>query len=114
MSRLIPIIIVFLLLFIVSCTSRKNQNNAYPSGMKKLAVSDSIYSYTLHQALPSELEDGLMPPTPPDGKHFNGSSHRCSPRQPDNMRGFEPTSEDDMDNNGMSRYMENNDDEGWD
>ena len=30
-----------------------------------------------------------------------------------NMRGFDPASEDDMDDNGMSRYMENNDDEGW-
>lgn len=32
----------------------------------------------------------------------------------DNIRGFDPASEDDMDDNGMSRYMENNDDEGWD
>ena len=32
----------------------------------------------------------------------------------DNMRGFDPASEDDMDDNGMSRYMENNNDEGWD
>lgn len=32
----------------------------------------------------------------------------------DNMRGFDPASEDDMDDNGMSRYMENTDDEGWD
>ena len=34
--------------------------------------------------------------------------------EPDNMRGFDPASEDDMDDNGMSRYMENNDEEGWD
>ena len=32
----------------------------------------------------------------------------------DNMRGFDPASEDDMDDNGMSRYMENYDEEGWD
>ena len=32
----------------------------------------------------------------------------------DNMRGFDPASEDDMDDNGMSRYMDNYDDEGWD
>ena len=31
----------------------------------------------------------------------------------DNMRGFDPASEDDMDDNGMSRYMENNDEDGW-
>ncbi len=30
------------------------------------------------------------------------------------IRGFDPASEDDMDDNGMSRYMENNDEEGWD
>ena len=35
-------------------------------------------------------------------------------REPDNMRGFDPASEDDMDDNGMSRYFDNNDDEGWD
>lgn len=31
----------------------------------------------------------------------------------DNMKGFDPPSEDDMDDNGMRRYMENNDEEGW-
>lgn len=31
----------------------------------------------------------------------------------DNMRGFDPPSEDDMDDNGMNRYIENNDEEGW-
>ena len=31
----------------------------------------------------------------------------------DNMRGFDQASEDDGDDNGMSRYMDNNDDEGW-
>ena len=35
-------------------------------------------------------------------------------KAPDNMRGFDPASEDDMDDNGMSRYFDNNDDEGWD
>jgi hypothetical protein len=30
-----------------------------------------------------------------------------------NMRGWDPPSENDMDDNGMSRYMENNDEEGW-
>ena len=28
--------------------------------------------------------------------------------------GDDPASEDDMEDNGMSRYMENNDEEGWD
>ncbi len=46
---------------------------------------------------------------------YNSSSSRSSHKvKQDNMRGFDPASEDDMDDNGMSRYMENNDDEGWD
>ena len=41
------------------------------------------------------------------------SSHSHASGNYDNMRGFDPASEDDMDDNGMSRYMENNDEEGW-
>jgi len=48
------------------------------------------------------------PPPPPDGKGHHPH------HEPDNMRGFDPASEDDMEDNGMSRYMENNDKEGWD
>lgn len=42
------------------------------------------------------------------------STEKTTTTDPDNMRGFDPASEDDMDDNGMSRYMENNDEEGWD
>ena len=38
-------------------------------------------------------------------------SHK--PGNDDNMRGFDPASEDDLPDNGMNRYMENNDEEGW-
>jgi hypothetical protein len=44
----------------------------------------------------------------------SSSSSKKSYKEPDNMRGFDPASEDDMDDNGMTRYMEANDDEGWD
>lgn len=44
----------------------------------------------------------------------SSSSHSHRPNNYDNMRGFDPASEDEMDDNGMSRYMENNDEEGWD
>ena len=30
------------------------------------------------------------------------------------MRGFDPASEDDMDDHGMQRYFDANDDEAWD
>ena len=32
----------------------------------------------------------------------------------DNMRGWDPASEDDMEDNGMERWSENNDERGWD
>ena len=42
------------------------------------------------------------------------SSNNDDEKEYDNMRGFDPASEDDMEDNGMSRYMENKDEEGWD
>lgn len=78
----------------VSCTSRKNSNDVYVSDMDSVAVMDSM------------RPDG-PPPPPPHGKGR-------PPHKPDNMRGFDPASEDDMEDNGMSRYMENDDEEGWD
>ena len=66
-------------------------------------------------------------PSVPVSSSSSSSSHSSSsssydrsatkgrpPHEPDNMRGFDPASEDDMEDNGMSRYMENNDEEGWD
>ena len=41
------------------------------------------------------------------------SSKRSSYRPNDNMQRFDPPSEDDMDDNGMSRYMNAYDDEDW-
>ncbi len=56
--------------------------------------------------------DGHRPPEPPEG--FGGQRPPEPPEgEPDNMRGFDPRSEDDMEDNGMRRFMENNDDEGW-
>ena len=55
--------------------------------------------------------DNIPPPSLPGN---DGRQHPRHGPQPDNMRGFDPASEDDMEDNGMSRYMENNDEEGWD
>jgi hypothetical protein len=44
----------------------------------------------------------------------SSSSHSHRSSNYENMRGFDPASEDDMDDKGMSRYMENNDEEGCD
>lgn len=42
------------------------------------------------------------------------NSGRNDSRRSDNMRGWDPASEDDSDENGMDRYMENDDERGWD
>ena len=106
-------IICVSLLFIVSCTSKKDIKEFSGDGS---GFVDSVHSDTLRHPSPDEFEEAHTPPPPPDGKHFDGPPppHGKGHHKPDNMRGFDPASEDDMDDNGMSRYMENNDEEGWD
>jgi hypothetical protein len=45
---------------------------------------------------------------------YSSYSSESDDKEYDNIRGFDPASEDDMEDNGMARYMENNDEEGWD
>ena len=120
MKRYTYIIYAVAMLFIVACNSRKNANDVPQDDAEIVAGTDSLRPDTLHHPSPDEFEDGHMPPPPPDGRGFDGppppppdGKHR-PPHEHDNMRGFDPASEDDMDDNGMSRYMENNDKEGWD
>lgn len=116
MKRLIYIIGGLLLM--VSCTSRKNSNEAVVSDKDSVAVMDSMRPdmplpppesgrFDGHRPPPDDMRPDGPPPPPHHGKGR-------PPHKPDNMRGFDPASEDDMDDNGMSRYMENNDEEGWD
>lgn len=117
---------------LVSCNSRKNGNEVIQGEMESVVDADSLRPDTLHHSSPEYFEDGQMPPPPPsDGHGFDGPPPPSGKRNfdgpppppngkehprhdADNMRGFDPPSEDDMDDNGMSRYMENNDGEGWD
>ena len=111
--------ILIMVSLLLSCNSRKNANDTNPNGMEDVVI-DSMRPDSLHHPSPDEFTDGHMPPPPPpDGKHFDGPppppphGKGRPPHKPDNMRGFDPASEDDMEDNGMSRYMENNDEEGW-
>ena len=99
--------ILILVSLLLSCNSKKNANDTNPNGIEDV-VTDSMRPDSLHHPSPDEFTDGHMPPPPPP--HGKGRP----PHKPDNMRGFDPASEDDMEDNGMSRYMENNDEEGWD
>ena len=118
MNRNVLYILLFALL-LLSCNSKKNDNYTNPNGIEDV-VTDSLRPDSLHHPSPDEFTNGhIPPPPPPDGKHFDGPpppQHHGKgrpPHKPDNMRGFDPAPEDDMDDNGMSRYMENNDEEGW-
>ena len=119
--KVVWLVLVFSLLLTVSCTSRKSLIPDNISDVDSIAITDSIHPVSLHHPLPDEfMDDHTPPPPPPDGKHFDGPppppphGKERPPHKPDNMRGFDPASEDDMEDNGMSRYMENNDEEGWD
>ena len=139
MNKIVSVAFVFLLsAFLVCCNSKGGKINEPYDGGHGIGIDTA----TIHQIdlvedsvplVSDEDRDSHTPPPPPDGKRFNGPPppppdgkrfngppppppHEKGrpPREPDNMRGFDPASEDDMDDNGMSRYMENNDEEGWD
>ena len=126
MNKIISVAFVFLLsAFLVCCNGKGEKNNEPYDGGHGIGIDTA----TIHQIDMMEdsvpvtkevMDSHTPPPPPPDGKHFDGPPppppHEKGrpPHEPDNMRGFDPASEDDTDDNGMSRYMENNDEEGWD
>ena len=107
------IIIIGVALLILSCGNGK--------GGKINELYDGGHGIGIDTATVNEIQrygDSLQATEPvnessPSHKAVSPSS-RNKYKEPDNMRGFDPASEDDMDDNGMSRYMENDDDEGWD
>ena len=113
MKKVHYIIIVLALLFL-SCGNGKGGKNYEPlDGGHGIGIDTA----TVHEI--ERNEDSIKTKEPVAEKpKSNGSgaysSTHSSGRHYDNMRGFDPASEDDMDDNGMSRYMEANDDEGWD
>ena len=113
MNKIVSVAFVFLLsAFLICCNGKGEKNNEPYDGGHGIGIDTA----TIHQIdmmedsvpVTKEVMDSHTPPPPPP--HEKGRP----PHEPDNMRGFDPASEDDMDDNGMSRYMENNDEEGWD
>ena len=103
------LVVIVLILLLLSCGNKSretqsiiNDNRPVVEQEKPNSVSTSI------QAKAPKVE---KEPSTPVG---SSSSRSHKSYKYDNMRGFDPASEDDMDDNGISRYMENNDDEGWD
>ena len=102
--------IIFLVLLLLSCQNKSRQEYS-----PTLTETQSEESYqqpdTAVTEEVKELQEEVKVPSTPTA---SSSSHSHESSSYDNMRGWDPASEDDMDDNGMSRYMENNDEEGWD
>ena len=103
--------ILALSLLLLSCQDRKEPT---PSPSLKGGEMEGVYQQpdttgAYPQPLPKAGENQKVSSTPTS----SNSSHSYESSSYDNMRGFDPASEDDMDDNGMSSYMENNDDAGW-
>ena len=69
---------------------------------------------TTSTPIKEEVQPSEAKPSAPSSSYTPSTTRSRTSSHSDNMRGFDPASDDDMDDNGMSRYMENNDDEGWD
>ena len=102
--------ILSLALLLLSCQNKSRQKYS-----PTLTETQSEESYqqpdTAVTEEVKELQEEVKVPSTPTA---SSSSHSHESSSYDNMRGFDPASEDDMEDNGMSRYMENNDEEGWD
>ena len=91
-------------LLLLSCQNKSKQE--YSPTLKETQSEDTAVTEEV-----KELQEEVKVPSTPTA---SSSSHSHESSSYDNMRGFDPASEDDMEDNGMSRYMENNDEEGWD
>jgi len=97
-------LILALSLFIIACENKSKQTEPV------IYDNPSVVEQTTPDTISSVQEESLKTASPVSSlASYSHQSVGC-----DNMRGFDPASEDDMDDNGMSRYMENNDEEGWD
>ena len=104
MKQICSIFIVMMLL-VVSCTNKKHPSKYYP---KSVPSYNSYTEPARHDSVKHETTDQQPSST------ASSSGSKYKEKELDNMRGFDPASEDDMDDNGMQRYFDANDDEAWD
>ena len=108
------IIIVFMsVALLLACSNNKTRQTEPITNDERVSVEQSEPDTIASSVQEEEPEVNEKPSTPISSSSASSSRSQKSSSY-DNMRGFDPASEDDMDDNGMSRYMENNDDEGWD
>ena len=104
--KLLFLAITCMLMF-SSCGNKANDTEA--SIDEEQSVMERVEEDTIRASVKGDMPKEEKASTPVSAA--SSRSHESTSN--DNMRGFDPASEDDMDDNGMSRYMENDDDEGW-
>ncbi len=111
MKIYINIIATILLSTTLACGNRQSDSLPVSISLDKESIAedtaDMIKSDVIRSDLAKQKKAENVAPTSRHNKDYH-----VPPK--DNMRGFDPASEDDMPDNGMSRYMENCDEEGWD
>ena len=121
MKEMKHIPIVVMALFLLSCGEEsKHQNKDFdPKEEESSVISDECKAR--RDSVGKKLLEDAAKVAASESSSIRRKTSRSgySPdddneKEYDNMRGFDPASEDDMEDNGMSRYMENNDEEGWD
>lgn len=98
------------MLTFLACENKSRQ--AEPIIYDDQPVVELSDSNTISTNVQNERNKNDEIPSSPVKSSSSTSSHHH--KSYDNMRGFDPASEDDTEDNGMRRYMESNDEEGWD
>ena len=97
--------ILFILMMMTSCSNRK----------MKVPGDSYIQDYPTYGTEQELKADSVIKESPnKEAVKSPSSLHIGKGKETDNMRGFDPASEDDMDDNGMQRYFDAKDDEAWD
>ena len=118
MSKIVSVVFIFLQSAFLACCNGCTQSPppSYNEDTVKEATLDLVVDTISEiKQVNEEKKDVPVSSSRSTSSSYGTSlSYKHKEKEPDNMRGFDPASEDDMDDNGMSRYMENNDEEGWD
>ena len=110
-------IILASMVLLLSCGGRMQtaeQDCVDQQTMKQRVESASVDSMETRSDESTSSQRDVSSPAPSSVSSYSSRSYDADEEEEeDGMRHFDPASEDDMDDNGMSRYMESNDDEGW-
>ena len=111
MKKMMTVVAISVCIVLLACGNKEKQTE--PMVIDGLPIAEESQADTV--AISVQIESSKEEENPSTQVNSSSSSSNTSKSTKyDNMRGFDPASEDDMDDNGMCRYMENNDEEGWD